>query len=675
LTDPDRTADLLADLNDAQREAVLATTGPLAILAGAGTGKTRVISRRTAYAIASGAVRADQVLVVTFTDKAASEMIERLRVLALPAVTARTFHAHALSQLRHFWPERHDGRPLPEVLDSKIPIVGRLARDLPGGYRFTPAKDLADEIEWAKSHRIGPARYADLAGDRTPPVPVELFVRLYAGYERAKDRAGRMDFDDMLTRTVELLEADDAAREVVRARKSWFSVDEYQDTNPLQERLLELWLGDRDDLCVVGDEDQTIYAFTGATATFLSGFADRHSGARVVELTENYRSTPQVLELANRLIARTGRSKRLVATRPAGPPPTIRRFADGEEELAALATWARDIIRRGTDPGEVAVLVRTNAQLEPVEEALTRAGVGFRVRGVRFFDRRDVRTAIAQLRRIEPGVHGEALVDAVRERWRSELGWEPGVEPEGEEGRDRSAAFETLLAMVAELARTEPAADADAALAELGPRAARERDGAAGGVNLLTYHRAKGLEWDAVALPMLEEGSLPIRHAFDDDDALAEERRLLYVGLTRARVHLALTWAERRIAAGGREGRRHESRFLRDLRGPAGPSRARRAGGPPTIVQHAGPPAAPARRRSADADDPLMAALRAWRLERAREDAVPAYVIAHDATLEAISEARPTTIPALRRVRGMGPSRIDRYGDAIVAIVGRVGRD
>jgi DNA helicase-2/ATP-dependent DNA helicase PcrA len=675
LTGDDRTSHLLADLNGAQREAVLVTRGPLAILAGAGTGKTRTISHRTAYAIATGDVAADQALVVTFTDKAATEMVERLRTLGLPGVTARTFHAHALSQLRHFWPSRHDGASLPEVLDSKIPLIGRLARNLPGGYRFTPAKDLADEIEWAKSRRIRPQRYIDEAGDRTPPLPAELFVRVYAGYERAKDRAGRIDFDDMLTWTVDLLETDDTARSTVQARKSWFSVDEYQDTSPLQQRLLELWLGDRDDVCVVGDEDQTIYSFTGATSAFLTGFAGRYPGARVVELTENYRSTPQVLELANRLIDRTGRSKRLTATRPAGPPPTIRRFPDGDEELAALATWAAALIRRGTDPGEIAVLVRTNAQLEPVEEALAGAGVGYRVRGTRFFERRDVRAAIAQLRRVVPASRGAALVDAARERWTDELGWEPGVEPVGEEARDRAAAIETLLAILVDLAAFDPDVDVESALAELDRRAVRERTGASGGVNLLTYHRAKGLEWDAVALPTLEEGSLPIRHAFDDDAALAEERRLLYVGLTRARVHLALSWAERRVGPSGKEGRRQESRFVRDLRGPARPPSVRGVTGRPTVTQHAGPPPAPRRRRSDAADDPLMAALRKWRLERAREDAVPAYVVAHDATLEAISEARPTSLPALRRVKGMGPSRIDRYGDEIVAIVNGIGRD
>ncbi|HEX5149521.1 MAG TPA: ATP-dependent helicase, partial [Candidatus Limnocylindrales bacterium] len=267
-------ATLLADLDPEQEAAVRATSGPVAIHAGAGSGKTRVISRRTAYAIATGVVPADQVLVVTFTEKAAKEMVERLRSLGLPGVTARTFHAHALSQLRHFWPAWHGGAPLPELLDSKLPMIGRLARQLPGHYRFTPSKDLADEIEWAKARRIAPHDYeraAEAAG-REAPIPVDLFIRIFGDYERAKARAGRIDFDDLLVETVTLLEADPDATATVRARKRWFSVDEYQDTNPLQQRLLELWLGDRDDLCVVGDDYQSIYGFTGATPAHLLRF-------------------------------------------------------------------------------------------------------------------------------------------------------------------------------------------------------------------------------------------------------------------------------------------------------------------------------------------------------------------------------------------------------------------
>ena len=666
--EPDR---LLDDLDPEQREAVLATTGPVAILAGAGTGKTRVISRRSAYAIATDVVPPDQVLVVTFTDKAAGEMVERLRALGLPGVTARTFHAHALSQLRFFWPLRNDGRPLPDLLDSKIPILARLARQLPGHYRFTPAKDLADEIEWAKSRRIAPRAYereiARAAPAREPPIPIDLFVRTFENYERAKSRAGRIDFDDLLVETVRLLEDDEEAIATVRARKRWFSVDEYQDTNPLQERLLELWLGDRPDVCVVGDVDQTIYTFTGASSSFLTSFADRHAGARVLDLTRNYRSTPEVLAFANRLIAAEGRTKRLIANREAGPAPTITPHATAEAELDAVVAEIGRLVSSGIPPAEIAILVRMNAQIEPLEAGLTRAGIAYQVRGVRFYDRPEVKAAIASVRRLGLAARGAALAEAIRRRWVEDVGFEAdGATVEGREAQERQSALETLLSIVISVAETDANADAAAVSDELARRAAHERENAGEGVNLLTYHRAKGLEWDAVFLPMLEEGSLPIRQALDDDEALAEERRLLYVGITRARVHLALSWAQRRETR-GREGRRDPSRFLLDLRDRAGGSirgAVRELSGPAVAV-------GPGRTKPGDPSDPVFAALREWRLTTARAEGIAAFVVAHDSVLAAIAETRPQTLAGLRRVKGMGPAKLEKYGDGILEVLAR----
>ncbi|HEY3163901.1 MAG TPA: ATP-dependent DNA helicase UvrD2 [Candidatus Limnocylindrales bacterium] len=661
---------LLDDLNTAQREAVLATSGPVAILAGAGTGKTRVISRRTAYAIASGVVPAEQVLVVTFTDKAAGEMVERLAALGLPGVTARTFHAHALSQLRFFWPSRHDGAPLATILDSKLPILIRIARGLPGHYRFTPVRDLATEIEWAKARGIDPAGYDAALGMRTPPIPTDLMRRVFADYERAKSRAGRIDFDDLLAETIALLEQDADAAAIIRSRKGWFSVDEYQDTNPHQERLLRLWAGDGHDICVVGDEDQTIYTFTGASSSYLTGFADRHPGARVVALTENYRSSPQVLGVANRLLAADGRTKALTATRPDGPPPTIDRYPDGDMELAALTRAIRGLVAPGPErvaPAEIAILVRMNAQLAPLEEAMTRAGIAYQVRGVRFYERPEVVAALSTIRGLKGDATGRALAAAIRAAFQAELGYESagagGVPdgPRGDEARERAAALETVLSIVDEVIRTDPGSDRAAIVAALDARADHERHGAKDGVNLLTYHRAKGLEWDVVFLPMLEDGTLPIRQAFDDDGALAEERRLLYVGITRARRRLHLSWADRRESR-GRETRRIRSRFVAGLI-PAAPGRSHGTdhGGLPTTTR--------VHRRPVAADDPLFGALRAWRTERAAEEAVPAYVVASDELLSAISAARPTTLTALDRVKGIGPAKLDKYGSDIVAIV------
>jgi DNA helicase-2/ATP-dependent DNA helicase PcrA len=672
-------ASLLADLDPEQGEAVRATNGPLVIHAGAGSGKTRVISRRTAYAIATGVVPADQALLVTFTDKAATEMVARLRSLGLPGVTARTFHAHALSQLRHFWPAGHDGAPLPDLLDSKLPIIGRLARQLPGHYRFTPSKDLADEIEWAKARRIQPHAYEAeaAAAGREPPIPADLVVRVFADYERAKARANRIDFDGLLAETVNLLESDADAAATVRARKRWFSVDEYQDTNPLQQRLLELWLGDRDDLCVVGDEDQTIYTFTGATSDYLTGFAARFPGAREFTLSRNYRSSPEILALANRLLAAEGRRKRLVATMPAGPVPAIRRFTDGEAELAGLVASIRGLVAGnpagggapsatgalgtggtaagGVPASEIAVLVRINAQIPPIEAALTKARIPFRVRGQRFFERPEVRDALRHLRRLPVSAHGPMLAHLLEEALRIEMGYLEGDDSGGPAARERTASLALVIELAQEAAKANADLDREALLADFASRAAAEAEGSADGVNLLTFHRAKGLEWEAVLLPQLEEGTLPIRQA-ESGEELAEERRLLYVGLTRARKHLSLSWAERRDA------RRRPSRFLAALEG--------RATVPGRVTLIPGAPMNAAPRRARDEDSPLMTALREWRLTTARSDGVPAYVVAPDSLLIDIADQRPTTIPALRRLKGMGPSRLARYGLEIIEITG-----
>jgi DNA helicase-2/ATP-dependent DNA helicase PcrA len=676
---------LLDGLDPDQREAVRITRGPLVIHAGAGSGKTRVISHRVAYAVARGDANPHTVLVVTFTEKAAGEMAERLAALGLAGIATRTFHAAALAQLRYFWPSRNQGAASPELLESKVPILARLARGLPGGYRFTPTKDLADEIEWAKSRRLTPATYvATVAGEgREAPIPADLFAGIWTGYERTKDRAGRLDFDDILLRTVELLETDAGAAAQVRDRYRWFSVDEYQDTSPLQERLLELWLGPGDDLCVVGDEDQTIYTFTGATPRFLQTFAERHPGTRQVTLTRNYRSSPEVLALANRLVAADGREKRLVAVRPSGPTPRIVACGDDGTELDQVVTSIRSWLAEGTPAGEIAVLVRINAQLQPVEDALSRAGIPFQLRGQGFFGRRDVREAIRILRRLPEPASGGDLAGALAQALTERLGYEAenghpagGADRGGAEARERDAALARLLSLVEGLRVDLPEAGPAELAADLDERAAIEASGVKDGVNLLTLHRAKGLEWDAVILPSVEEGLLPIRQA-DSPESVAEERRLFYVGLTRARRHLLVSWARQRSGPSGRENRRRPSRFLADLGSVPGspggpPRRVIDLGGPggpggPGAVRRAG--AVRADRPASSVDPATFEALRAWRTEAARAAGVPAYVVAHDSLLEALADRRPDSIPALRRVPGMGPTRLERYGEAILAVL------
>jgi len=678
---PTRDADrLLDDLDPAQRDAVLTTSGPLCILAGAGTGKTRVISRRVAYALAQAVIRPRDVLVVTFTDKAATEMRSRLAALGHPGVMAATFHAAALRQLRHFWP-RINGTEPPKIVESKVPVLAPLAASLPGGYRYLPVRDLAAEIEWAKARRIDPAGYVGEAArtERDGPLPPDLMAGLFRRYQTALQRAGLIDFEDMLARTTELIETHADVAEEVRDRYRWFSVDEYQDTNPLQSALLDAWLGGRRDLAVVGDEDQTIYTFTGATSDYLTGFTVRYPDARIVTLESNFRSTPQVLELANRVLA-AGRQapderhtgvparppKRLVTGASAGPAPTIGGFPTDEDELAALVARIRTLASDGTPHGAMAVLVRTNAQLPAIESALGHAGIPFHVRGERFFARPDVRRAISVARGLARRPDATPLVERLGAAFDRELGIRRDSIPTGELARDRHAAVITLIELAEDLLRADPEADVAAFLAEIDRRKAVEDGGAQTGVELLTYHRAKGLEWEAVFLPALEEGTLPIRQATEPSQ-LAEERRLLYVGITRARRHLWLSWAARRTGSGGREGRRSRSRFLDGLVPPSS-GRPRVAG---AIVGGANVrPGGPAGKATPPGErSDLSNALRAWRLARARSDAVAAFIIFHDTTLEAIAERRPRTIAELRRVPGVGPTKLDRYGDDVIGVI------
>jgi DNA helicase-2/ATP-dependent DNA helicase PcrA len=443
---------------------------------------------------------------------------------------------------------------------------------------------------------------------------------------------------------VELLETDADARSMVQAQKTWLSVDEYQDTNPLQERLLELWAGESTDIAVVGDPDQTIYTFTGATPEYLLGFADKHPGAQTIALTENYRSTPEILALANRLTADGPRAP-LSTIRPAGTEPAIDRFAGPEVETNTIVDGIRRFAAAGVPKSEMAVLVRTNSQLPPIEEALTRAGIEYTVRGQRFYQRPEVRDARQVLRGAKLSETGPAMVDAVRGLFKERLGYDADVDTAGEEARERTASLGLLLTIAADLVEVSHAAGVRELLADLDRRDEAEAAAQGVGVNLLTYHRAKGLEWEAVFLPAVEEGMLPIRQA-KSDEQVAEERRLLYVGITRARTHLAISWSKK------------PSRFIDDLR----PRTMRTI--PSAGTASPGPRAAPS-------SNPLLEALQLWRRERARQDAVPAYVVAHDSMLMAIADDRPASIAQLRRVKGMGPVKLDQYGADILDIVAR----
>ena len=636
--------DVLAGLNEAQREAALALTGPVAILAGAGTGKTTTITHRIACQVRGGAFEAEWILAVTFTEKAAGELKRRLAALGVGGVEARTFHSAALQQLSRLW-ERHTGEPLPQVLDHKAPLIASLANALPPPHRFLPRRELAGEIEWAKNRMITPDRYLiELQRQgHEPPIPPELMHRVYEGYERRKQATRRLDFEDMLGLSLRLFDEHPDAVEAVRARFHAFTVDEYQDVNPLQAGLLERWLGDRDDLCVVGDDYQTIYAFTGASPDHLLGFTERFPNATVVRLEENYRSTPEILDLANRLAPHLGGfRKTLRATRGSGPPPVARATRDEEGEVAAVVAAVRRLHdEEDVALEEIAVLYRVNARSEAFEEAFAAAGIAYQVRDGAFLRRPGPRSVIQRLRR--PGA-GRTLSEEV-EAITTELGFDPDATPDADEEVTRQSDLARMRSLAAEFERANPDRGADAFLAELDHRFSTEEIGR--GVNLLTYHRAKGLEFDAVFLPRLVDGELPFRSGRAKADP-KEERRLLYVGITRARRYLFLTWAPDR--------RTRPSPFLEELglsRRTTAPTRAPR-GEPITSVD----------------DGPRLRRLKEWRRRRAQTDGVPAYVVFHDRTLAEIADRNVRDWADLAAIPGVGPAKLERYADEILAIVG-----
>jgi DNA helicase II / ATP-dependent DNA helicase PcrA len=563
---------VLAALDPEQQEVALAVRGAVCVLAGAGTGKTRAVAHRVAYAVATGVVRPDRVLAVTFTTRAAGELRGRLRQLgeaAVPGsglgqVQARTFHAAALRQLTHFWPSVVGG-PAPAVVDSKIALLAEAARRL--RLRIEPAelRDAAAEIEWAKVTQVRPEEYprASEKAQRGGPFPADRLALLYGCYEELRSERNLVDFESVLELTAAMIAGSPVVAAAVRDRYRYFVVDEYQDVNPLQKLLLDQWAGDRDDVCVVGDPRQTIYSFTGATPAYLTRFPLQYPDAAVIRLVRNYRSSPQVVSLANRVFVGSGHG--LVAQRPAGPAPRLTEYDDERAESADVARQAADLIRGGTPASQIAVLLRTNAMTAGFEEALAAAGVAYQLRGAeRFFDRTEIRQAMNLLRvTSRTAVPGEDSSSAVRPVLTG-LGLTP--QPPGGRGkaREKWESLEALAQLAADFFAASPQASLADLSADLELRSAMGHEPDTGGVTLASLHAAKGLEWNVVFLPCLTDGAVPIVYA-QTAEAVEEERRLLYVGITRARERLFLSWALAK-SPGGR-GPRTPSRFLAALRG------------------------------------------------------------------------------------------------------------
>ncbi|MFD6910412.1 ATP-dependent DNA helicase UvrD2 [Streptomyces virginiae] len=688
---------VLLGLDPEQREVATTLRGPVCVLAGAGTGKTRAITHRIAYGVRSGQLMPASVLAVTFTNRAAGEMRGRLRTLGAGGVQARTFHSAALRQLQYFWPKAVGGE-VPRLLERKIQFVAEAGARCRIRLDRNELRDVTGEIEWAKVTQTVPADYpvAALKSGREAPRDLAEIAQIYGTYEQLKRDRGMIDFEDVLLLTVGILQDRHDIAEQIRTQYQHFVVDEYQDVSPLQQRLLDLWLGERDSLCVVGDASQTIYSFTGATPDHLLNFRTRYPQATVVKLVRDYRSTPQVVHLANGLLNQAkGRAAEhrleLISQREAGPDPVHTEYADEPAEAEGVAHRIRDLIAAGVPAGEIAVLYRINAQSEVYEQALADAGVPYQLRGAeRFFERQEVQKALLALRGAARSGGNDPLLDDVVELGSqvravlSSTGW--SSEPPAGSGavRDQWESLAALVRLAEDFARSRPGATLADLTIELEERKAAQHAPTVQGVTLASLHAAKGLEWDAVFLVGLTDGMMPITYA-KTDEQVEEERRLLYVGVTRARVHLSLSWAVSR-APGGRASRR-PSRFLNGLR-PGSAAPGARAGSAAERGQRKRGPRGPVLCRvcrktlteagelklmrcedcPSDMDEGLYERLREWRAAESKLQGLPAYCVFTDKTLIAIAEAAPSEAGELSMISGVGGRKLDRYGAEVLAI-------
>ncbi len=701
--------DLLTALDPQQQQVALQIGGPLCVRAGAGTGKTRAITYRIAYGVSTGQVSPTSVLAVTFTSRAAAEMRARLRELGVHGVQARTFHAAAMRQLGFFWNQAFSGS-MPQVVPQKASLVASAAARLGIPVDRSGVRDLAAEIEWCKVSMIPIDRYVEAVTDTHRIVPAGLaaqdFQQIYGAYEDAKNERQVIDFEDVLSLTCGILSEHPSVLQQVRAQYRSFVVDEYQDVSALQQHLLDLWLGKRRDICVVGDVSQTIYSFTGASPRYLVDFPKKFPEGNVVELNRDYRSTPQIVAVANQVMARArGMSGvgperglegavRLVSQREGGPAVSFQRYDTDIQEAQGVAARIKSLHQAGTSLGSIAVLYRTNAQSEAFEKALGDLGIGVQVHGgARFFEREEVKRALVLLRQaarmrelvrsqIGPdetgpvgadpvetdtdgtgskgiGIGGDDLV-AIVEEVLTVAGWSPEAPKASGAAREK---WENLDALAA-LARTQSGRGIGEFVAELQERASAQAAPEVNGVVLSTLHAAKGLEWDSVFIVGLSEGLLPISLA-EEPSAIEEERRLLYVGITRARDTLQLSYALSR--SGGRARARKLSRFLVPL-------------WPKDTEQER-----PARKLTAkqqlrrdkehfqrDADPKTLALfeeLREWRLARAKEISKPAFTVMTDVTLRDIAIAQPKTLRQLGAVRGIGHNRLADYGAEVLRVI------
>ncbi len=697
----------MATLDPEQQLAATAPRGPVCIIAGAGTGKTRTITHRIAHLVDGGYVNPDHVLAVTFTNRAAAEMRERLTLMNVAKVQAKTFHAAALRQLGYFWGQ-YAGDLAWRLESNTFRIVAAAARAAGADTSTDKLRDMIGEITWAKSSLIAAAdypRYIEPAR-RDCPIPPEQFVKVFQTYEKLKASPEGMifDFNDILLHMAGAIESNPGIADEFRERYRTFVVDEYQDVTPLQQRVLEAWLGERDDLTVVGDANQTIYSFNGASPNYLLDFSRTYPEATVVRLHRDYRSTPEVVTLANNVISKaTGRAAgtrlELEGQRPNGPTPVFTEYPNDPEEAAGVVQHIQRLITEGVNPNSIAVLYRINEQSAGIEYALDQAGLGYQVKGGEgFFNRAEIREAIAALKRAASQFDPEPdnVIPAVQAAL-SRIGYKP-EEPQGTQERQRWNSLNALVELVREIISESTAPlSLPTVLGLLLERAESKNPPRTTGITLASIHAAKGLEWDAVFLIGLNEGMMPIRYALKGkgaQEAIEEERRLFYVGITRAREHLYLSWSlarqpggkanrkrtrfldglvphehtrgnEQHATAGnatatsGTHNKRTHTKQLRSICGTCG----ERLDNPTAMIVGYCAEHAP------ELEQLLVTKLRDWRSKQAATRDVPAFVICSNATLQAIATQQPRTEHELLNIPGMGPVKVQEFGEDILAII------
>ncbi len=555
---------LLDGLDEQQRVAAEALIGPVCMLAGAGTGKTRAITHRIAHGVATGVYTPARVMALTFTTRAAAELRGRLRSLGAGGVAARTFHSAALSQLNYFWPIVVGGN-VPRLVESKGRVLGHVAERLKLRLDTATLRDLASEIEWRKISALSIDEYGARMASRKLPdrLSADAMIALHQGYEDLKDERKQLDFEDVLLATAGMIENEPSMAMQVREQYRFFVVDEFQDVSPLQNNLLNLWLGDRRDLCVVGDASQTIYSFAGARADYLLDFPHRFDNTTVVRLEQNYRSTPAIVATANRLMrGRPGaltlhaRATDAAAIEPS--EPDITEYATDIAEARGTAQRIHQLIERGARPETIAVLYRVNVQSAAIETALAELGIQTLITGARrFFELGEVKQAVMALRAASVSIMGEPLFKSVSDVLRG-LGWSQNPPEARGAVRDR---WESLNAIMGLVDQAPPGQSFREFTDDLLARAAAQHEPTMAAVNLATLHSAKGLEWEHVFLTGLSEGLMPISYAAGFD-AVDEERRLLYVGITRARASLHLSWSAQ---GSSQRSLRERSRFLAEI--------------------------------------------------------------------------------------------------------------